>query len=333
MTFRAHVECRLGHLGLDVTLSSDPGPLVLVGPNGAGKTTLLRLIAGARRPDRGRIEIDAVTCFDSERGIDLPCEARDVGYVPQGLGLFEHLRVGDNVGFGLSVGRRRVSAAERQRDVHAMLDELECAHLAERFPSELSGGERQRVALARALVIRPRILLLDEPLAAMDTTARRRLRGFLAERLRSHGTPSVLVTHDVRDAIAVGGTVVVLEAGRVVQEGRVAELAAAPANDFVAELTGADLVAPPTPRPTRALRQSRASECRRSWRPPRVRPWSRYHRNRGQPSAPQRTASAPARNHGSLTVRAWPRRRGPSTPGSGGGQPERRWQRRWPADC
>ncbi len=236
--WRAEIHARAGALALDVALEGGVGPLAVVGPNGSGKTTLLRAIAGAHRPVDGSVVVDGVTLFDSGVGVDLPIEERAVGYVPQGYGLFPHLSVLDNVAFGLSTGAGRTPAAERAFAARAMLEELECAHLERRMPARLSGGEQQRVALARALVIEPRLLLLDEPLAALDATARRSVRGFLATKLRALGRPSIVVTHDVRDVLALDAEVCVLETGRVVQRGRVPELRADPTSDFVAEFVG-----------------------------------------------------------------------------------------------
>lgn len=240
MSLRVRVAARVGELQLDVEIDGEGEPLVLVGPNGSGKTTLLRIIAGALTPTEGEISLTGQTLFCSQRGINLPSEERHVGYLPQGYGLFPHLSALDNVAFGLSTRGRSASRNERQRRAGAMLDDLGCAELAERLPTHLSGGERQRVALARALVIEPKLLLLDEPLAALDASAKRSLRSFLAARLRRFARPTLVVTHDVRDALSLGARVCVLERGHIVQRGDVAALRAAPASDFVAELVGAD---------------------------------------------------------------------------------------------
>lgn len=221
---------RLGGLALDVCFEAGDGPTILVGPNGAGKTTVLRAIAGADAGLRGHVRLGGRTLLDTTRGVDLPPEARRIGYVPQGLGLFPHLTALDNVAFGCGRG-----PAARQR-AHAMLGRMGALGLASRRPHELSGGERQRIALARALAIEPAGLLLDEPLSALDVGQRRRTRALLAEHLRGAGRPAIVVTHDVRDLLAIDGRLVVLEAGRVVQVGRAIELAAAPATDFVADL-------------------------------------------------------------------------------------------------
>ncbi|HJL03588.1 MAG TPA: ATP-binding cassette domain-containing protein [Polyangiaceae bacterium LLY-WYZ-15_(1-7)] len=234
MAWSAAIRAELGAFMLDVELEGDARPLALVGPNGSGKTTLLRALAGAVRPRAGTIRVGDALLFDEERGVDVPMERRRVGYVPQGYGLFPHLDALGNVAFGLRLGRR-----ERERRARAMLEELGCGGLARRPVGRLSGGERQRVALARALVLEPGLLLLDEPLAALDAIHRRAVRRLLAERLRAYGRPAILTTHDARDIAALGARVAVLEGGRVVQEGELEALRAAPANEFVAELVGA----------------------------------------------------------------------------------------------
>lgn len=231
-------RARLGQLELDVTMHGGARPLALIGPNGAGKTSLLRMVAGALRPREGRIEIAGRPLFDAQRGIDVPPEQRRVGFVPQGYGLFPHLRVIDNVAFGLAAsGRLTSQRRERRRAAQQALARLDCGQLAHRFPAELSGGEQQRIALARTLVTEPTMLLLDEPLAAMDAGARRRLRRALAAHLGEQKCPAIVVTHDVRDVMALNAEVCVLDKGRVVQTGDLETLRAAPCNDFVAEFT------------------------------------------------------------------------------------------------
>lgn len=233
--WQATLRGRVGAVELDVTLEGGAAPVALVGPNGTGKTTILRTLAGAYRPEAGRIEVGGQVVFEHEAEIDLPPEARRVGYVPQGYGLFPHLRVVENVAFGL----RRAGRDERRRRALALLSKMGCEHLASRWPAELSGGEQQRVALARALATEPRLLLLDEPLAALDVAGRRALRSYLARHLADSGTPALVVTHDARDIMALEAEVFVLEGGRIVQRGRPEALAAAPATEFVAELFGA----------------------------------------------------------------------------------------------
>jgi ABC-type sulfate/molybdate transport systems ATPase subunit len=240
MSWSVALATQLGTLSLDVTVRGDRGTTVLIGPNGSGKTSLLRMIAGAYRPDRGEITVAGRTVFDSEAGADLPPEDRRVGYVPQGFGLFPNLRVVDNVAFGRSVGRARTPRNARRREALALLEELECAHLAERFPKRLSGGEQQRVALARALMVEPELLLLDEPLSTLDPSSRRKLRGFLTNHLATRGAPAIVVTHDIRDVEALGTDVVVLEGGKVVQRGECDDLRRYPASEFVAEFFGSN---------------------------------------------------------------------------------------------
>lgn len=233
MSWRIDVSLRLGSLTLDVDLEGGNEPVALVGPNGSGKTTLLRTIAGAHHPDAGTIRIGDEDVFDSQAGIDLPPEARRVGYVPQGYGLFPHLSVLENVAFGWRARSPRPSAQELRSDATQLLERVGCGHLADRRPVGLSGGEQQRVALARALAVEPRMLLLDEPLAALDAQARRAVRTYLAEHLADRSGPALVVSHDLRDVRALGGPVCVIERGRLVQQGDADDLAARPATEFV----------------------------------------------------------------------------------------------------
>jgi molybdate transport system ATP-binding protein len=236
MRWQLCVQAKIGSLELAVELDGGREPLVLVGPNGAGKTTLLRIVAGAHRPASGRIEVGERLLFDAAHGIDLPPEARRVGYVPQGYGLFPHLSVVDNVSFGLASKAHFEPARARREKALVWLAELGSAELADRFPRELSGGEKQRVALARALILEPDVLLLDEPLSALDATSRRTMRAFLAAHLQKRARPALVVSHDIKDVLALGGQVAVLENGRVVQRGSAQELAQRPNTAFVAEL-------------------------------------------------------------------------------------------------
>jgi len=237
VSWHALVSLRLGSLDLDVEIEGGEAPVALIGPNGSGKTTLLRTIAGAHRPDAGSVRLGDFVVFDAEAGIDLAPEERHVGYVPQGYGLFPHLSVLDNVAFGLTgrAGRAAGAARGERRDAAMrLLERMGCAHLAARRPAGLSGGEQQRVALARALTVDPRILLLDEPLAALDARARRSIRSHLAEHLAERRGPALVVSHDLRDVQALGADVCAIEEGRIVQRGTATELAAAPATEFVA---------------------------------------------------------------------------------------------------
>jgi len=233
------LETRLGDgpAELDVALEvADGACLALAGPSGAGKTSILRAVAGLLRPRRGHVTCAHEVWFDAERGVDLPPERRRCGFVFQDYALFGHLSAWRNVAYGLP---RAVPRRARRTEALALLERFELGARADAHPATLSGGERQRVALARALAARPRALLLDEPLAALDArsaaAAGRELAGLLLE---LH-VPTVLVTHDFEEAALLGDEVAVLDAGRIVQRGSAAQLAAAPASGFVADLTGA----------------------------------------------------------------------------------------------
>lgn len=236
----ASVTVSAGGFDLALSIEGDDTPVALIGPNGSGKTTALRAIAGAVSVSDARVEIGNRVLDCTEREIHVPMQDRGIGYVPQGYGLFPHLTVMENVEFGLTVGARRDSATSRTERVGAMLSRLGCESLAHRRVDRLSGGEQQRVALARALVMEPDMLLLDEPLAALDATRRRAVRLFLAEQLPAFGRPCILVTHDVRDVLALGATVVVLEEGAVSQTGSLEALRTSPASDFVREFVATD---------------------------------------------------------------------------------------------
>lgn len=229
MSLAIDLDLRRGSFHLQVALPPHEGTTVVVGPNGAGKSTLLECMLGVQRSE-GRIELGGDVLLASEEGVDVPPEERRLGYVPQRYALFRHMTVLRNVAFGIKGGSR----AERDDRARDLLDELGAGHLARRKPAALSGGESQRVALARALSIEPRALLLDEPLAALDVGARRRVRDFLGSRLREVGVPTVVVSHDLADAVALAERVVVLEAGRVAQVGSLATLRNEPASPFVA---------------------------------------------------------------------------------------------------
>lgn len=229
MNWSFAIKLSLGTLSLDVAIEGDLTPVAIIGPNGAGKTTLLRTLAGAYRPESGHIRFGDRILFDGT--VDEAPETRKVGYVPQGYGLFPHLTVCDNVAFGVEAD----SLNARREVARAMLEQLGSSSLAERAIASLSGGEKQRVALARALIRKPACLLLDEPLAALDAKARRSLRRALAKHIGEAEIPALVVTHDVRDVRALGAYVVVVEEGRVVQEGTAEALMAAPKTDFVAE--------------------------------------------------------------------------------------------------
>ena len=227
---------QLRDISLQVDLTLEPGVTALVGPSGAGKTTLLRLVAGLARPDTGTIRLGGVVLDDAARRYHLPPGQRDISVVFQEYALFPHLSVAENVAYGLRA--RRVGQSERRRRVATMLDRLGIGALASERPARLSGGQRQRVALARALVLDPRALLLDEPLAALDVQTRTAVRAELRAMLAGLSIPTVLVTHDYADALVFRERIVIMDAGRVVQDGSHAALLAHPRSRFVADFTG-----------------------------------------------------------------------------------------------
>ncbi len=191
--------------------------VALYGPSGAGKSLTLQALAGLLRPDAGRIGLGERFVYDSARGIDLPAQARRVGYVFQNYALFPHLSVRENVAFGLTSWRRRLGKAEAAR-VESIMRDLEIDTLAASRPSTLSGGQQQRVALARALVRRPDVLLLDEPFAALHPMLRVRLRAELQRIQRSFRIPMVMISHDLDDVAALADVMFVMEEGRVTRE-------------------------------------------------------------------------------------------------------------------
>jgi molybdate transport system ATP-binding protein len=220
---------------LDTRVEVGSGECVaLVGPSGAGKSTLLRAVAGLLRPDRGSVRVGGETWFDAATGASLPVERRRVGFVFQDYALFPRMAAWRNVAFGAPGSRR-----ERRRTALEALDRLGLAGRADARPLDLSGGERQRVALARALAAGPQVLLLDEPLSALDPRTRAAAGRELAAVLAAAAAPAMVVTHDFTEAAQLGDTVAVLDGGRIVQRGSAAELAAAPASGLVADLAGA----------------------------------------------------------------------------------------------
>ncbi len=232
------VSGRVGTLSLDVHLQMPRGTLVLVGPNGAGKSALLLLMLGIRRPQAGRIVVGAATLFDSARAIDVPVEQRRLGYVPQSYALFPNMSVRENVEFAIACRGAQCSGRSRRLQAGAVLEGLGLGPLTTRRVDDLSGGEKQRVALARALATRPRALLLDEPLAALDVASRREVRMFLSSYLKELDLPAVVVTHDAQDASVLGDRVAVLEAGHIAQLGTWQQLSEQPHSAFIRQFTG-----------------------------------------------------------------------------------------------
>jgi molybdate transport system ATP-binding protein len=228
-SLRLDLSLPLRAFALELALEVGAETVALVGPSGAGKTSVLRSIAGLARPDRGTISVGGDTWFDAARRIDRRPEERSVGFVFQEYALFPHLTVEQNVTFG---GGR----------ADGLLRRLRIERLAGARPAELSGGERQRVALARALARGPQVLLLDEPMAALDPHTRGAVRSELHDLLRELGLPAVLVTHDFEDAALLADRVGVLVDGRLRQLGAPAELLGTPADAFVASFAGANVL-------------------------------------------------------------------------------------------
>lgn len=224
---------KLRDFSIDIDLSIDTDVVVMLGPSGHGKTTVLNMIAGITQPDSGAIAIGRTRLFDHDAGIDVAMEKRNIGYVFQDYALFPHLSVFENVAYGLRA--RGLPAGEIAQRVARELERLAIGHLRAEAPARLSAGQRQRVALARALVIEPCLLLMDEPLSALDIQLRTRVRGELKTLLRQLAIPTIIVTHDALDAIGLAGTVMVMESGRIVQQGSYEALLARPRSRFVAE--------------------------------------------------------------------------------------------------
>ena len=228
-------ESREGFV-LDVDFSAPPGVTILFGASGSGKTQTLRAVAGLTRPDDGLITVDGETLFDSSRGFHLPVSRRRVGYVFQSLALFPHMTARANVEFAAHDLPRR----ERRERACALLERFGVGHTAERRPREISGGEAQRVALARALASEPRMLLLDEPLSALDEPVKLSIMSDLREMNRRLRLPILYVTHSRDEALALGERALVFERGRIVAEGEPHEVFGSPASVGVARLAGVE---------------------------------------------------------------------------------------------
>jgi molybdate transport system ATP-binding protein len=237
----ADVAVRLGSLALDAQVKVMPGEIVAVlGPNGAGKTTLLRALAGLIRLDRGKVTLDGTVFDDVAVGTHLPPERRPIGVVFQDYLLFPHLSALDNVAFGLRA--RGIPAAHARTKATSWLERFGLSDEIHAKPRALSGGQAQRVALARALATDPRLLLLDEPLAALDASARGELRRDLKRHLASFAGIRILITHDPLEAIALADRLVILERGRIVQTGSPADVTQKPRSRYVADLVGVNLL-------------------------------------------------------------------------------------------
>lgn len=219
---------------LEAEFRATPGFTILFGPSGAGKTTVLDCVAGLAKPDSGRIAIGDRVLFDAAQHIDLAVEKRHVGYVLQSLALFPHLSVEKNIQYGLA----HLPKSQRAARASAILEAFRIPHLARRYPREISGGESQRAALARTLVTDPAVLLLDEPLAALDVATKSKIIDDLRQWNQAHRIPILYVTHSREEVFALGERVLILDAGRIVAQGTPHEVIAAPQQETVAQLIG-----------------------------------------------------------------------------------------------
>lgn len=238
MTLAVEVRHRLGSFELDVELRSDARITVLIGPSGGGKTSTLRAIAGLDRPRAQRVTIGGRTVADSGAGRHLPPGERELGMVTQSSTLLPHRSALRNVALAV----RDRDRATRLAEARSWLERVGAAELEDRRPSALSGGQQQRVSLARALAGRPRLLLLDEPFSALDAPSRTALRGLVRRLAHETGTPVLLVTHDPTEALTLADHLVVIEEGRVTQEGPPAQVTARPRSPWVADLVGLNLL-------------------------------------------------------------------------------------------
>ncbi len=235
MTLAVDIRKRLSaSFALEANFMAPSGITILFGRSGSGKTTLLNCIAGLVRSDAGRIALDSRVLFDADAKIDLPPAKRSIGFLFQDLALFPHLTIEQNVEYGLA----KVPANTRRERAAAILDAMRVGSLARRKPAEISGGEKQRVALARSLVTDPTMLLLDEPLAALDAITKSSIIADLRAWNTAHSIPIIYVTHSLQEAFAVGEAVVVLEAGKIIARGRPMDVLDAPRQETIAQLAG-----------------------------------------------------------------------------------------------
>ncbi|MGP1613589.1 MAG: ATP-binding cassette domain-containing protein [Pollutimonas bauzanensis] len=216
MHIKRRLQAGAREFTLDIAIESAAPRIALFGPSGSGKTLTVQAIAGLLRPDSGYIQVNGVTLYSSEQGVFLAPQARHLAYLQQNYGLFPHLNVAQNIGFGLKKGwlnpRRNALPEAARRWIEAF--ELEA--ILGSYPAEISGGQKQRVALARALAVEPRMVLLDEPLAALDSTLRQKMRGELAALQARLNIPTILITHDPADVVALADHVYQIENGRIV---------------------------------------------------------------------------------------------------------------------
>ena len=224
---QVEIRARLGDFRLDARFEGSAGGVtVLYGPSGAGKSSVLAAVAGAARPDAGRIALGGETLFDSATGVDLPMERRRIGWVFQDARLFPHLTVDGNLRYGLRRAQSRGMAGPIRFD--EAVEALGVGHLLHRRPRDLSGGERQRVGLGRALLSQPRLLLMDEPLASLDPARRAEILPFFERVKTSFGVPILYVTHSLAEAVRLGDRMAVMRDGKVVADGPLAEVVSRP---------------------------------------------------------------------------------------------------------
>jgi len=212
--------------------------VALLGPSGSGKTTLLRAVAGLESPKSGSIDIGERRVFDGTRKLELPAEERNLGLVFQSYALWPHKTVFENVAYGLKL--RRMAAREIEPRVMEVLNQLGLGHLGERFPHQLSGGQQQRVAIARALVYNPPVILLDEPLSNLDAKLREEARAFLRELIVRLGLSALMVTHDQAEAMAISDRILLLNNGKIEQQGTPQSMYETPGTQFTAEFMGSN---------------------------------------------------------------------------------------------
>lgn len=235
MTLTAAIRAQLStDFTLDVRITAPPGITMLFGTSGSGKTTLLRCLAGLHRPDAGTVTVGDRVLFDRAAGIDVPVRERQLGYVFQHLALFPHMTVEENLHYGLV----DLDARTRRARTQEIAASFKIAHLLNRRPGLISGGERQRAALARSLVTNPRLLLLDEPLSALDHVTKSRIIEDLRAWNAARGLPILYITHSHREVFALGEQVIALKGGRILAEGTPQEVLEMPAHESLAQLAG-----------------------------------------------------------------------------------------------
>ena len=232
--FEKHLRSDDNEFLVDVDFEVPPGFTILFGASGAGKTTLLDCLAGLTTPDAGRVSIGDRVLFDSSLNVNVSTAKRRAGYVFQSLALFPHMTVEQNVAYGLA----HLSRSELSHRVNSLLDAFRISHLAKRKARSISGGESQRVALARTLVTDPKFLLLDEPLAALDSPTKAQIMDDLRDWNRAHNIPILYVTHSRDEVFALGERVIVIDAGRILAQGTPHEVLSAPYLETVAQLAG-----------------------------------------------------------------------------------------------